>query len=205
MGARHRQDRVPRARRHRRGDRRSIERRPRFRGHGRLRAHRGGTGDASPHLPSARGDAQGDGRVSHGAQGIVLRAVGRHRRHAIRLVGGHRGRHRHLLRLLQPRPSRVSQRDLPRGRAGGGAVEGRQLRGAAHLRAARRRGDSHQRLQLPRVGHAREAGAGAARGCAVHREAGHRHELSHGSGVPRHGGREDLPGRCDSAHLWQRG
>ena len=58
--------------------------------------------------------------------------------------------------------------------------------GAAHLRAARRRGGAHQRLQLPGVGHAREAGPDAARRRAGDRQARHPDQLPHRAGVPPH-------------------
>ena len=74
-----------------------------------------------------------------------------------RLLDRHRRRHRHAVRLREPRPARVPRRDVLRRRRAGGAVEGRHLRRAAHLRAARGRRRPHQRVQLPRVGNAREA------------------------------------------------
>ena len=61
-------------------------------------------------------DAQGARQVPDGAQGRVLRAVERHRRHQGRQLGRHRRRHRHVLRVLQPRTPRAPQRDVSRGR-----------------------------------------------------------------------------------------
>ena len=115
----------------------------------------------------------------------VLSRLRDDRRDESRLVGRHRRWHRNVLRLLEPRPARVSERDVSRRRPDGAAVEGRHVRRPAHPRAARRRRDSHQRVQLPVLGHAREDGARAARRRAVHREAGNGHELPHGGGVPR--------------------
>ena len=53
----------------------------------------------------------------------------------------------------------LPERDVLRGRRHRGAFEGRHVRGAAHLRAARGRRGAHQRLQLSLLGHAREARA----------------------------------------------
>ena len=74
-------------------------------------------------------------------------------------------------------------RELPNSRVYvDGAVEALSktgtLRRAAHLRAARGRGGSHQRLQLSGVGNAGEAGAGAARRRPGDRQAGDRDLLS---------------------------
>ena len=95
-----------------------------------------------------------------------------HRRDEAGFVGRHRGRHRDVLRLRVARAPRVSERALLRRRPDRGAVEGRHVRRPAHLRAARGRRRPHQRVQLPRVGHAREAGADVARRHAGDREAG---------------------------------
>ena len=58
------------------------------------------------------------------------------------------------------------------------------LRRPAHLHAAAGRGGAHQRLQLPGLGNAGEAGAHTSRGRAGDREAGVGDLLSHRSGVP---------------------
>ena len=62
--------------------------------------------------------------------------------------------------------------------------KGGDVRRPAHLRAARGRGRPHQRLQLPRLGNAREAVADAARWRAGDREAGDGHLVPHRGGVP---------------------
>ena len=83
------------------------------------------------------------------------------------------------------------------------AVEGRHVRRPPHLRAARRRRRPHQRVQLPRVGNAREARADAARRHAGDRQAGDGDVVSHRSGVPRDDRVADLPDGRDSAALRQ--
>ena len=86
------------------------------------------------------------------AQGGVLRAVERHRRHPHRLADRHRRRHRHAVRLRQQGPARAAQRHVLSRRRRRAAVARRQLRRPAHLRPAARRGGAHQRLQLPGAG-----------------------------------------------------
>ena len=83
--------------------------------------------------------AEGAGRLPDGAQGGVLRALQAHRRHPHRRLDRHRGRHRHAVRLCQQGPARAARTPPSYSTATPeAAVEGRQLRRPAHLRAARR-------------------------------------------------------------------
>ena len=95
-----------------------------------------------------------------------------------RQLGRHRGRHRHAVRLCRrwaatscPRATCVHEGPaMPLGKKGGFA-------GTPHPGAARRRGGAHQRLQLPDLGPAREVRAQLPGRHALHRQAGHRHQL----------------------------
>ena len=75
--------------------------------------------------------------------------------------------------------------------------------GPAHLRAARRRRGPHQRLQLPGLGHAREARADAARRHAGHRQAGEPDGLPDRADVPPDGRVRHLPRGLAAAGLRQ--
>ena len=190
---------------HRREDRRSVEQRDRLWRHGGVRAPRRRSGAPQDDVPPARADAQGDGAAADGAEGGFLPRVRRHRCDARRFLDRHRGRHRDVFRVRLTWTARVSQRDLLYRRAAGAAVEGRNVRRASHLRAARGRGRSHQRVQLPRLGNAREARADAARRRAGDREAGDDHVVSRRVGVSRDDRRANLSRRRDPADLRERG
>ena len=71
------------------------------------------------------------------------------------------GGHRHALRVREQGHARAAERAGLRRRRPGSALQDGHLRRPAHLRAARGGGGAHQRVQLPRLGHAREARAGA--------------------------------------------
>ena len=75
----------------------------------------------------------------------------------------------------------------------------------AYLRAARRRGGPHQRLQLPLLGDAGEAGAHLPRRDAGDRQAGHRDVVPHRADGAQHGERGDPPGGRAPDHLRRRG
>ena len=95
-----------------------------------------------------------------------------HRRHQGRRDGRHRGRHRHAVRLRQRRHPAAAQRHRPARRRPDPAGQGRHLRRPARLHLAARRDGADQRLQLPGLGDAREAGAGLPRRAPDHRQAG---------------------------------
>ena len=133
-------------------------------------------------LPAARRTPQGTGQVHRRQQGNALRGLGPHRRDARRRLGRHRGRRRHAGGLRGHRQQRAA---LGQPGARGPGLPARQegrLRGHPHPGAARRRGGAHQRLQLPGLGPAREVRAQLPRGHALHRQAGHRHQLPHRGG-----------------------
>ena len=83
------------------------------------------------------------------------------------------------------------------------SVEDRNVHRPAHLRAAGRRGDPHQRVQLPGVGHAGKAVADAAGGHAGDREACDGDCLSHRAGRPAHRRVRHPAGRRAAARLRQ--
>ncbi len=121
----------------------------------------------------------------------------------VRFLDRHRRRYRHSLRLCEQGHARAARRSrLPRRRYRK-PVEIRRLRRSAHLRAARRRGGAHQRLQLPCLGHAGEAGTDFPRRRTHDRQARHCHLLSHGAGGAPHRGVGHSPGRRAAAHLRQ--
>ena len=75
------------------------------------------------------------------------------------------------------------------------AVEERDLRRPARVHPAAGRGRPHQRLQLPRLGHAGEAGPDPAGRRPGHRQAGHRHLLRHRARLPHPDGRRRAAAR----------
>ena len=134
---------------------------------------------AEARLPAARRDPASTRQIHHREQGSAVRRVGAHRRHAQRRLDRHRRRQRHAVRVLERRQQRAAVGQ--RGARGAGdplEQEGR-LRGHAHPGAAARRGGAHQRVQLSGVGPAREIRAHLSGRHAVHRQAGHRHQLPH--------------------------
>ena len=164
----------------------------------------GGPGAARDDLPRARGHAARARQAPARLQARVLRALARDRRDPRRLLDRHRRRHRHDAGVREQGRARAAGRPrLPRRRRRA-AVEGRQLRRPAHLRAARGRGGAHQRLQLPGLGHAREARAGAARRRAGDRQARDRDQLPHRARRAAHR-RDRAPARGRAAaHLRRR-
>ncbi len=124
-------------------------------------------------LSRARGPAQGPGEDAGRAQGGVLPALLRHRRHQGRLMDRHRRRYQHAVRVCEQGhascPTAVSTSMAAWKRSS----KQRQLCRPAYLRTAGRRRRAHQRLQLPGVGHAGEARPGAARRRSGDREARH--------------------------------
>ena len=107
------------------------------------------------------------------------------RRYSHRFLDRCRGRHRHAFRVCEE-----GRRELPehiRSRwSARDTVLGRQLRGATRVRAAAGRRVADQRVQLPGVGHAREARTGRARRCALDRETGDADRVPHRADVPPH-------------------
>ena len=150
-----------------------------------LRAHGGRARAARAHVPPARRDAQGAGQAPDGAQGRVLRAVGHDRRHARPTAGSTSTA---ASARSSPTPAAVvasfpTRRSTSRGPASRSRSAARSsgrhicvpLEGVAiHINA----------FNFPVLGDDGEAGAGAAGRRAVHREAGHGHELPHRGGVP---------------------
>ena len=143
----------------------------------------GRAGDARADLPPARGRAQGAGQAALGGQGRALRAVPAHRRHPPRLDGRHRRRLRHALRFREQGHPRAAQRHDRARRTARAPGARRHLRRPARLHLASGRRRAGQRLQLPRLGHAREARAGVPRRTADDRQAGQP------DGVPHRGRR----------------
>ena len=117
------------------------------------------SGAARAHLPRTRRDAEGHCGLSQRAQGRALPDRLRHRCHPPRQLDRHRRRHRHAVRLCLARQEGTAERALRHRGRDRGAVQGRHLRRPPHPDAADRRRRPHQRLQLPLLGHAGEAGA----------------------------------------------
>ena len=170
----------------RRGLRRDRQPRPRFQGHARPWPPRRRPGAAAADLPPARLHAEGPRQRDHGAQGGIVRAQLRDRRDPDRRLDRHRRRRRHALLLLLQGPARAAQPEGADRRRDGDPVARRHLRRPARLHPAAGRRRPYQRLQLPGLGHAREARADPARGRAGDREAGLLDRLSRRSGVPDH-------------------
>ena len=120
-----------------------------------LRPPRGRLRAKGNDLPAAGPDAQGPGNAPAGAQGGLLRRELRDRSHPRGLVDRHRGRHWQPLHVRVAAP-RVSGFALPRRWGFGQAFKRRNLWWPAPDASAARGGGPHQRVQLPRVGHARE-------------------------------------------------
>ncbi len=137
-------------------------------------------------------------------QARVLRAVARNRRDQRRFLDRHRRRDRHDARVREQGQAGTPEQPRLSRRSGGGAVEGRQFRGTAHLRAARRRRSAYQRLQLPRLGNAREARPCAACGRAGAGEARDGDQLPHRARRAAHRrDRSAAAGRAATG-LWRR-
>ena len=110
------------------------------------------------------------------------------------------GGDRHASVLCLEGTPRAAEQPRADRRRGGAPVEGQLLLRPAHPHAARRRGDPHQRVQLPGLGDAGEGGADAARRRAHDRQAGEPDGLSdRARGAPDR--RERHPARgCHPAH-----
>jgi hypothetical protein len=130
-----------------------------------------------PRLPEARPAPESPGDVPHGAQGRAVRDLAPDRRHPPGQLGRRRRRHRHPVRLCQHGLARAAVVERAARRPGHGAGQARRLCRHPHPGAARRRGGAHQRLQLPDLGPAREIRAQLPGRHALHRQAGHRHQL----------------------------
>ena len=118
-------------------------------------------------------------------QGRALRAVAPHRRHPARLDGRHRRRHRHRVQLSPARApaSCPTTRSSSTARLERLGREG-TLRRPARLHLAARCRGADQRVQLPGLGHAREARARVPRRPADDREAGQPDGVPHRAGRP---------------------
>ena len=124
----------------------------------------------------------------------------RHRRHPARLDDRHRRRLRHGLQLLLQEPPRAAQRHRGLRRRPRAARPHRRLPGPARLHLATGRRGADQRLQLPRLGHAREARAGLRRGPALAGEARQPDGLPHRArGPPDHRVRDPPRGLAPAA------
>ena len=161
----------------RRGRRPGLDRGPRPRRRARVRPHRRAGLARRADLPPARRAAQADGPRPHRAQGRALRALEPHGRDEAGLLGRHRRRHRRALHLLGQGPPRDAELAGVRRRRGREPLEGRLIPRAAYLHPPARRGRADQRVQLPRVGLAREVRARVPRRRAHAREARDAHRL----------------------------
>ena len=184
---RERRGRAASRRRHRRGGGPDLLDRARPGCDDGLRPRGGRAGVAVDDLPRARRRPQGDGQDALRAQGRVLRPVRPQRCDPARLHGRHRRRHRHrLLRRLQGH-ARAAQRRRRARRTGRAPGSRGHVPGPAHLHLPPGRRRPDQCLQLPGVGHAREAGTCLHRRPADDRQAGQPDGLRHRGGrTPHH-------------------
>ena len=204
MGPRAGRGRAGSRRRHGRGGRAGVEPRPRLRRACGPRTRRGRARRTPVDLPRARRTAQGAGQAPRPDQGRVLRPVAAHRCHPARLDGRHRRRHRHPVLLRQQGHPRAAQRHDRARRQHRGAGPRRHVRRSARLHLAPRCGGPDQRLQLPRLGDAREARTRLPRRPPQHRQAGQPDRLPHRGRRPPDRRVGDPAGRQPAARLRQR-
>ncbi len=170
----------------RRGGRPDLGDRPRPLGDGRPRPHRRRAGDPCADVPRARRHPQGRRQAPRRGQGPALRPVSAHRRDAPRLPGRHRRRHRHDVQLCQQGHPRAAQRHRDPRRRDRAARQDRRVPRPAPLHLAAGRRGADQRVQLPGLGHAREARPGVPRRAADDRQAGEPDGIPHRARGPPH-------------------
>ena len=123
-------------------------------------------------------------QAPHGRQAGVLRPLGGDGGDPARLRRRHRRRVRDAAELRQQGHARAAERHHRSRRPGRVRGQARDVPRPAHLHVPARGCRADQRLQLPRLGHAREARSGLPRRDAVGGEAGQPDRLPHRAGVP---------------------
>ncbi len=197
---RHRRRQAPPRRVDRRGGRPHLGDRPRPVCDGRPRPYGRRTGHSRADVPPARQHPQGRRQAPRRGQGRALRTVRAHRRDAARLAGRHRRRHRHGVQLRQQGHPRAAQRHRDPRRRDRAARQDRRVPRPAPLHLAARRRRADQRLQLPGLGHAREARPGLPRRAPDDRQARQPDGLpDRGRRAPHHRVRPDARGLAAAA------